>query len=169
MPMTVLSIVKRFTLLPLIKVIQDLTGQGATQMFDWRSVDFVTDRRRFRGCLHGPQVDPIDGRSILGLLAETNGILLNGHSLAHWSQSKPVVMVPHMGSILIYPDLGLENEHGRYGNITYVCAFRLGFEYTNPQRHQNFDGLKIVVHFKVDACLPYDDTPSTSLQQSHYW
>ena len=33
--MTVLSIVKRFTLLPLIKAIQDLTGQGATQMFDW--------------------------------------------------------------------------------------------------------------------------------------
>jgi len=42
---------KKFTLLPLIKAVQDLTDQGVTQKFDWSSVDFVTDRGRLRKLL----------------------------------------------------------------------------------------------------------------------
>ena len=40
-----------FTLLPLMRAVQDLTDQGVTQKFDWPSVDFVTDRGRLRKLL----------------------------------------------------------------------------------------------------------------------
>ena len=39
---------KKPTLLPLIKAVQDLIDQGVTPKFDWSSVDFVTDRARLR-------------------------------------------------------------------------------------------------------------------------
>ena len=42
---------KKFTLLPLVRAVQDLTGQGVTEKFDWPSVDIVTDRGRLRKLL----------------------------------------------------------------------------------------------------------------------
>ena len=42
---------KKLTLLPLIKAIQDMADQGATLKFDWPSVDFVTDHGRLRKLL----------------------------------------------------------------------------------------------------------------------
>lgn len=42
----------------------------------------------------------------------------------------------------------------------------LGSEHVDRQRSQDFDGLRMVVRFEVDACLPYDATSSTSSSQS---
>ena len=59
-----------------------------------------------------------------------------------------------------YPAPGLGHEPGHHRIVVYVRAFCLGFERIDPQSCQNFDGLRMVVRFEVDACLPYDAASS---------
>jgi len=68
---------KKFTLLPLIKAVQDLTDQGVTQKFDWSSVDFVTDRGRLRKLLAWA-AGLSDQWRIDTQLAGANTVLLSG-------------------------------------------------------------------------------------------
>ena len=70
---------KKLTLLPLIKAVQDFTDQGITQSFDWPSVDFVTDRGRLRKLLAWA-LGQSDSWRIDTQLAGANTVLLSGRA-----------------------------------------------------------------------------------------
>jgi hypothetical protein len=70
---------KKLTLLPLVRAVEDLTGQGVTQKFDWPSVDFVTDRGRLRKLLTWAMGLYGDWR-IDTELAGAKTVLLSGHA-----------------------------------------------------------------------------------------
>jgi hypothetical protein len=113
---------KKFTLLPLIKAVEDLTTQGATRKFDWPSVDFVADRGRLRKLLAWAAGFSDEWR-IDTQLAGSNTVLLSG--------SPPVTKERHGRSdsygfnyekVSTYPAPGVENESGHYRIIAYVRA-----------------------------------------------
>jgi len=148
-----------YTLLPLIRVVQDLTDRGITQKFDWPSVDFVTDRGRLRKLLWWTT-----GRSghwrIDTQLAGANTVLLTGPQVTRGARGQGVSHEFSFKEASTYPAPGLGNEPGHHRIVVYVRAFCLGFESIDPQSYQNFDGLRMVVRFEVDACLPYDAVSS---------
>jgi hypothetical protein len=67
------------TLLPLIRAVQDLTGQGITEKFDWPSADFIADRGRLRKLLAW-SVGLSDQWRIDTQLAGANTVLLSGRA-----------------------------------------------------------------------------------------
>jgi len=135
---------KKFTLLPLIRAVQDLTDQGATQKFDWPSVDFVTDRGRLRALLAWA-TGSSDYWRIDTQLAGSKTVLLSSHASAtkEWGRrSNSYGFNYEEASTYSIP--GLEKETGHHRIVAY-----------------NFGGLRMVVRFEVDACFPYDATSST--------
>jgi len=149
-----------YTLLPLIKAVQDLTDQGVTQKFDWPSVDIVTDRGRLRKLLWWAT-----GRSgqwrVDTQLAGTNTVLLTGRpQVTRGPRFQGASYGFSFKEASTYSAPGLGNEPGHHRIVAYVRVSCLGFESIDPQSFQNFDGLRMVVRFEVDACLPYDAASS---------
>ena len=125
---------KKFTLLPLIKAVQDLTDQGTTQKLDWPSVDFVTDRGRLRKLLTWV-VGLSDEWRIDTQLAGANTVLLSGHApVTIETSGRSTSYGFNYEDASTYPVPGLENEPSHHRIITYVRAFCLGFERVDPQR-----------------------------------
>lgn len=117
----------RFTLLPLVRAVQDLTDQGDTERFNWPSVDFVTDRGRLRQLLAWavgtPDVWRIDTQ-----LAGANTILLSGWSeITKETSGRSYSHGFNFETASTYPISGLENESGHHRIIAYVRAFCSGF------------------------------------------
>ena len=153
---------KKFTLLPLIKAVQDMTDQGVTQKFDWPSVDIVTDRGRLRKLLAWA-TGVSDQWRIDTQLAGTNTILLSGRApVTKETSGQSNSYGFNFEDASTYPAPGLRNEPSHHRIVAYVRALPSGFDWIDPQRHQNFDGLRMVVRFEVDACLPFDAASSTS-------
>ena len=151
---------KKLTLLPLIKAVQDLTDQGVTQKFDWPSVDFVTDRGRLRKLLAWA-TGLSDEWRIDTQLAGVNTILLSGHApVTKETSGRSYSYGFNFEEASTYAISGLENESSHHRIVTYVRTIDPGWRIIDPQRIQNFDGLRMVVRFEVDACLPYDTTSS---------
>jgi len=134
---------KKLTLLPLVQAVQDLTDQGATPKFDWPSVDFVTDRGRLRKLLAWTRGLSDEWR-IDTELAGTRTVLLSGHApITKMSGGRSTTYGFNFEEASTYPVPGLENESSHHRIIAY-----------------NFDGLRMVVRFEVDACFPYDTSTS---------
>ena len=149
-----------FTLLPLIRAVQDLTDQGVTQQFDWPSVDFVTDRGRLRKLLLWA-AGRSDQWKVDTQLAGANTVLLSGRPpVTKETSGRSTRCSFNFKEAATYPAPGLGEEPGHHRIIAYVRVLCLGFERIDHQRYQNFDGLRMVVRFEVDACLPYDTTTS---------
>ncbi|KAF9783119.1 hypothetical protein BJ322DRAFT_1008508, partial [Thelephora terrestris] len=130
------------TLLPLIRAVQDLTGQGVTEKFDWPSADFVADRGRLRKLLAW-SVGLSDQWRIDTQLAGANTVLLSGRApVTKETSGRSRSYAFNYREASTYPVPGLENEYSHHRIIAY-----------------NFDGLRMVVRFEVDASLPYDTTP----------
>jgi len=134
---------KNFTLLPLIKAVQDLTDQGVTPKFDWSSVDFVTDRGRLRKLLAWT-AGLSDKWRIDTQLVGTKTVLLSGRApVTKMTSGKSTSYGFNFEEASTRPAPGLEKEPSHYRIIAY-----------------NFDGFRMVVRFEVDACLPYDTSTS---------
>ena len=117
-----------YTLLPLIRAVQDLTDQGVTQQFDWPSVDIVTDRGRLRKLLSW-----VTGRSdrwrIDTQLAGANTVLLTGRpQVTRGTNDQDACYGFSFKEASTYPAPGLGDEPGHHRIVTYVRAFCLGFE-----------------------------------------
>jgi len=136
---------KKFTLLPLIKAVQDFTDQGVTQKFDWPSVDFVTDRGRLRKLLAWT-AGQSDTWRIDTQLAGVNTVLLSGTApVTKETSGRSTSYGFNFEDASTQPAPGLGDGTSHHRIVVY-----------------DFDGLKMVVRFEVDACLPYDATPSAS-------
>jgi len=118
---------KRLTLLPLIKAVQDLTDQGVTQKFDWPSVDFVTDRGRLRKLLAWA-IGLSDQWRIDTQLAGANTVLLSGCAPVTklWS-GQGTSYGFSFEDASTSPAPGLGNEPGHHRIVAYVRVFCLGF------------------------------------------
>jgi len=139
------------TLIPLIQAVQEVEIQSDTDeedRFDWSSVDFVTDRNGLRKLLRWINFtsgDPPKDFRIDIQLAGSKTVLMN-----RWEQ----ITKEQPGTRRSYgfnfeesmtdPGPGCERGTGYHRIITY-----------------DFDGLKMVVRFEVDACLPPDQPKST--------
>lgn len=118
---------KRFTLLPLIEAVQDLTDQGVTQKFDWPSVDFVTDRGRLRKLLAWT-TGLSDKWRIDTQLAGTNTVLLSGCApTTKETSGKSTSYGFNFEDASTYSALGLENESGHHRIVVYVCIWGFRF------------------------------------------
>ena len=118
---------KDFTLLPLVRAVQDLTGQGATEKFDWPSADIVTDRGRLRKLLSWAEGFSDQWRIDTQLAGEST-VLLTGRApvtieTSGWSNSYGF----NYEDASTYPIPGLENEPSHHRIVAYVCASSLGF------------------------------------------
>ena len=127
---------KKFTLLPLVRAVQDLTDQGVTQRFDWPSVDFVTDRGRLRKLLAWV-LGSSDEWRIDTQLAGTNTVLLSGRAPVtkeHSGRSNSHGFNYETASTRPAP--GLEDEPSHHRIVAYVCAPRLysGLFFLNASR-----------------------------------
>ena len=123
---------KKFTLLPLIKAVQDLTDQGATQKFDWPSVDFVTDRGRLRKLLAWT-AGLSDQWRIDTQLAGANTILLSGRApVTKETSGQSTSYGFSFEDASTYSAPGLRNESGHHRIIVYVRMFCLGFGFVDP-------------------------------------
>jgi hypothetical protein len=121
---------KKFTLLPLIRAVEDLTDQGATQKFDWSSVDFVTDRGRLRRLLAWA-IGLSDEWRIDTQLAGSNTVLLSGRApVTKETSGKSYSYGFNYEEASTSPFPGLENESGHHRIVAYVCAFCPGPEHT---------------------------------------
>lgn len=119
---------KKFTLLPLIRAVQDLTDQGATQKFDWPSVDFVTDRGRLRKLLSWT-VGLSDRWRIDTQLVGSNTVLLSGHApVTKETSGQSNSYGFNYEEMSTYPVRGLENGSGHHRIVTYVRGSCSGFE-----------------------------------------
>lgn len=124
---------KKFTLLPLIKAVQDLTDQGATQEFDWSSVDFVADRGRLRRLLAWA-VGLSDTWRIDTELAGANTVLLSGR--APVTKEKSGRSTSHgfnFEDASTYSVTGSGASHHRI--VAYVRVLRQLFKYIDTQSH----------------------------------
>lgn len=125
---------KKFTLLPLIKAVQDMTDQGATPKFDWPSVDFVTDRGRLRKLLAWA-AGLSDQWRIDTQLAGANTVLLSGRApVTKETSGQSTSYGFNFEDASTYPAPGLGNESGHHRIIAYVRIFCFGFERIDPQR-----------------------------------
>lgn len=119
---------KKFTLLPLVRAVQDLTGQGVTERFDWPSVDIVTDRGRLRKLLAWAG-GLSDKWRIDTQLAGANTVLLSGRApVTKETIGRSSSYGFNYEDASTYPISGLENEPSHHRIIAYVCAPRPGFE-----------------------------------------
>lgn len=119
---------KKFTLLPLVRAVQDLTCQGVTERFDWPSVDIVTDRGRLRKLLAWAG-GLSDKWRIDTQLAGANTILLSGRApVTKETIGRSSSYGFNYEDASTYPISGLENEPSHHRIIAYVCAPRPGFE-----------------------------------------
>ena len=124
---------KKFTLFPLIKAVQDLTDQGATQKFDWPSVDFVTDRGRLRKLLAWA-VGQSDQWRIDTQLAGANTILLSGCApVTKETGARSISYGFNYEDASTYPVPGLGDGSGHHRIVAYVRAFHLDFERICPK------------------------------------
>ena len=124
---------KKRTLLPLVKAVQDLTDQGATPKFDWPSVDFVTDRGRLRKLLAWAG-GLSDSWRIDTELAGTKTVLLSGHApVTKMAGGRSTTYGFNFEEASTYPVPGLEDEPSHHRIITYVRAFYPGYKHTGPQ------------------------------------
>jgi len=156
---------KDFVLLPLIRAVEDMTDQGATPKFNWPSVDIVTDRGRLRKLL-GWALGESDKWRIDTQLAGTSTVLLTGRApITKETNGRSTSYGFNFEEASTYPAPGLEEETSHHRIITYVCLV-LVLERLDPQRCQNFGGLKMVVRFEVDACLPCDALSTSSSHDS---
>jgi len=134
---------KKLTLLPLVKAVQDLTEQGVTPKFDWKSVDFVTDRGRLRKLLAWAGGLSDEWR-IDTELAGTKTVLLSGRApVTKMRSGRSTSYGFNFEEASTYSAPGLENAPSHHRIIAY-----------------NFDGLRMVVRCEVDACLPYNASTS---------
>lgn len=123
---------KKFTLLPLIKAVQDLTYQGTTQSFGWPSVDFVTDRGRLRKLLAWA-VGQSDKWRIDTQLAGTNTVLLSGCApVTKRTSGQSTSYGFNFEDASTYPVRGLENHTGHHRIVAYVRMFPHGFKRIDP-------------------------------------
>ncbi|KAF9651351.1 hypothetical protein BDM02DRAFT_3091263 [Thelephora ganbajun] len=145
------------TLFPLIRAVQDVESQSGIEgedKFDWSSVDFVTDRNGLRKLLRwinaAPGDPPRDFR-IDTQLAGSKTVLVN-----RWEQitkEQPGTRRSYgfnFEETMTVPSPGCERGTGHHRIVTY-----------------DFDGLKLVVRFEVDACLPSDDPESKTIRKPH--
>lgn len=113
---------KKFTLLPLIKAVEDLSEQGVTQKFDWTSVDFVTDRGRLRKLLAWATGISDEWR-IDTQLAGTNTVLLSGRApVTKETSGQSTSYGFNFEDASTYPAPGLRNEPSHHRIIAYVRA-----------------------------------------------
>ena len=125
---------KKFTLLPLIKAVQDLTDQGVTPKFDWSSVDFVTDRGRLRKLLAWT-AGLSDKWRIDTELVGTKTVLLSGRApVTKMTGGKSTSYGFNFEEASTRPAPGLEKEPSHYRIIAYVREFYPGSKRTGPQR-----------------------------------
>lgn len=117
---------KKMTLLPLIRAVQDLTDQGVTQQFDWPSVDFVTDRGRLR-LLLAWALGSSDKWRIDTQLAGLNTVLLSGRApVTKEFSGKSNSFGFNYEEASTCPIPGLEDEPSHHRIIAYVRVFRPG-------------------------------------------
>jgi len=142
------------TLFPLIRAVQDVESQsGAKEKFDWSSADIVTDRNGLRKLLRWilakPGDPPRDFRIDMQL-AGSKTVLMN-----RWEQFTKEEAGTRRSygfnfeEIMTNPAPGCERGTGYHRIITY-----------------DFDGLKMVVRFEVDACLPYEEPDSKTTKKT---
>lgn len=123
---------KKLTLLPLIRAVQDLTDQGLTEKFNWSSVDLVVDRGRLR-LLLAWAVGSSDNWRIDTQLAGSNTVLLSGRApVTKETSGRSNSHGFNYEEASTYPTTGLENGCGHHRIVAYVCAFRSGFKCTRP-------------------------------------
>lgn len=119
---------KKFTLLPLVRAVQDLTDQGVTQQFDWPSVDFVTDRSRLRKLLAWVTGFSESWR-IDTQLAGASTVLLSGCApITKETSGRSNSYGFNFEEASSYSVSGFKNESGHHRIVTYVRAFYLRFE-----------------------------------------
>ena len=111
---------KKLTLLPLIKAVQDLTDQGATPKFDWPSVDFVTDRSHLQKLLAWTRSGS-DKWRIDTELAGTKTVLLSSNGpVTKTTGGRSTSYGFKFEEASTYPVPGLENEPSHHRIIAYV-------------------------------------------------
>ena len=121
---------KKLTLLPLIRAVQDLTDQGVTQQFDWPSVDFVVDRGRLRRLLAWV-LGSSDQWRMDTQLAGSNTVLLSGQAPVTKERSgRSSSYGFNYEEASTRPVPGLENGTGHHRIVAYVRTFGPGFECT---------------------------------------
>lgn len=128
--------VPRAVLLPLFKSVDMVTEETGRPDFDWSSVDFVTDRNGLRKILRWVNGTADKTFRIDMQLVGKQTILLN-----RWEAT---TKEPARGSFgfgfenaTTEPAPGCERSTGHHRIVTY-----------------DMNGLKMVVRFEVDACLP---------------
>ena len=111
---------ENFTLLPLIRAVQDLTDQGITQKFDWPSVDVVTDRGRLRKLLLWA-AGRSDQWKVDTQLAGANTVLLSGRPpVTKETSGRSTRCSFNFKEAATYPAPGLGEEPGHHRIIAYV-------------------------------------------------
>ncbi|EPQ54880.1 hypothetical protein GLOTRDRAFT_77669 [Gloeophyllum trabeum ATCC 11539] len=132
--------VPRAVLLPLFKSVDMVTEETGRPDFDWSSVDFVTDRNGLRKILRWVNGTADKTFRIDMQLVGKQTILLN-----RWEAT---TKEPARGSFgfgfenaTTEPAPGCERSTGHHRIVTYACP-------------SDMNGLKMVVRFEVDACLP---------------
>lgn len=145
---------RRFTLLPLIEAVQTVTARKkVAPKFDWSSVDFVTDRTGLRKLVAWANSKSDDWR-IDTQLAGDKTILINAwSSVTKQSSGQSESYGFNFEKACTHPAPGCESGTGHHRIVTYVRALYSSGR-TGPDRRQDFGGLRMVVRFEVDACLP---------------
>lgn len=146
----------KYVLLPLIRAVEYTEVD-----FDWSSVEFVTDRNALRKILRwlgSTKNSECKDFRIDTQLAGNGTVLFNrwdkryresfggaGYSTYGFNFEKATTT----------ESSDCQDSTGHHRIVTYVCSqLRLQTSVSNAQIGQNLNGLKLVVRFEVDACLP---------------
>ncbi|TFK48829.1 hypothetical protein OE88DRAFT_510839 [Heliocybe sulcata] len=136
------------TLLPLFKAVDIVDEETGRPAFDWSSVDFVTDRNGLRKLLRWINGTADKNFRIDMQLAGGKTVLLNRWEEATQENSKGAFGFG-FEKATTEPAPGCERSTGHHRIVTY-----------------DFNGLKMVVRFEVDACLPPPTTARASTSRS---
>lgn len=135
---------KNLALVPLVQVVEAINVDEDKPNFDWSSVDFVTDRNGLRKLLRwatDTPGKPARDFRIDTQLAGEKTVLFNRWEKSNRDEPGSASRNPSYGfnfeRASTTPALGCKDGTGHHRIVTY-----------------DFDGLKMVVRFEVDACLP---------------
>ena len=149
-------------LLPLFKSVDVLDKE-----VDWPSVDFVVDRSGLRKIMRWISVDDVKEFRIDMELAGKQTVLLN-----RWEARTREIMPGYTYGFNFEKAMtaavpGCEKATSHHRIVKYACAhFSWSQDVYGLPPLQDFCGLKLVVRFEVDACLP-PATPKRSASRAN--
>jgi hypothetical protein len=153
-------------LLPLITAVDKRhEASDSPAPFDWcgEKIDFVTDRNGLRKLLRwieGAGTDPAPKEFRIDTQLAGNTVLLN-----RWETRTRVAFSGftygfNFEKASTDPALGCENSTGHHRIVKYVRTWTC--LHSNTDLFQDLNGLKMMVRFEVDACIPTAAKPSAA-------